>query len=106
MADFETRLKILEKRSRTDTERWNSIAGDIKGIVCIIDAMGAAIGADNKLLLRTIISNLKIFENGARLQNEHEMTMKRVRYQREFFERRLAKAETSSESKNALRRSK
>ncbi len=107
MADLETRLKALEKRARNDTERWNSVAGDIKGLVCIIDAMGAAIGADNKPLLRTIIVNLKTFEDGARLQNEHETTMKRVRYQREFFERRLKLAEDkSSESNGAPKRAR
>lgn len=109
MADIEARLKALEKRVRADTERWHAIGGDLKGIVCILDSMGAAIAADNKPLLRTIIGNLKTFEDGARLQNEHEMTMKRVRYQREFFERRLKKAEgqsPSSESGNAPRRGK
>jgi hypothetical protein len=55
----------------------------------IVDAIGAATASDNKPLLRTIILNLKTFEEVARSQNEHDMTMKRLRAARKFFEGRL-----------------
>lgn len=98
MPDLEQRLKTLEKRARADVERWHAVQGDVKGVVLIIDSIGAAVAADNRPLLRTIITNLKTFEDGARMQNEHDLTMKRVRLAREFFESRLKKAERGSTS--------
>jgi hypothetical protein len=96
MSDIEDRLAALEKRAAEDTERWPAVAGDIMGVVLTIDAIGAAICADNEQLLRNIILNLNNCENSARMQNEHHLTIGRIRYAREFFESRLEKVEKGS----------
>lgn len=93
MSDIEQRLKSLEKRSRIEAERSQALQGDIKGVVLVVDSISAAIAADNKPLLRTIIKNLKTFEDVSRVQNEHDLTMKRLRAARKFFEGRLKSAE-------------
>ncbi len=93
MTDIEKRLKALEKRARADTERWNALFGDTKALSLIADAIGAAICANNKPLLRTVIKNLQSFENAARIQNEHGLTIDRLRHARQFYEARLKKAD-------------
>jgi hypothetical protein len=92
MSNIEDRLAALEKRAAEDTERWPAVAGDIMGIVLTIDAIGAAICADNQELLRTVILNLNNCEHGARMQIEHHLTIGRIWYAREFFESCLEKA--------------
>lgn len=95
MPDIEQRLKALEKRARADTERWQAVFGDTKALSIIIDAIGAAICADNKPLLRTVIKNLQSFENAARIQNEHGLTIERIRDAWKFYESRLKNAGAS-----------
>jgi hypothetical protein len=94
--DIEKRLKSLEKRARIDAERWQAVEGDIKGIVFVIDSIGASVAAGSKPILQTILKNLKTFEDVARSQNEHEFTMKRIRASRKFFEGRLKLVEGRS----------
>jgi hypothetical protein len=59
MPEIEQRLKALKKQARADTERLHALFGDTKALSLVIDAIGAAICAGNKPLLRTIIKNLQ-----------------------------------------------
>jgi hypothetical protein len=93
MLDIEQRVKALEKRARIDAERWQAVFGDTKALSLIIDAIGAAISASNRPLLRTIIKSLETCEDAARIQNEHGLTIERIRMSRKFFESRLRKAD-------------
>lgn len=93
MADIEHRLKALEKQTRNQREQIQALFGDTKALTIIIDSLGAAICANNKPLLRTVILNLRQFETFSRQQNEHEATIVRLRTMREFFEGRLNKAD-------------
>ncbi len=93
MSDLEKRLALLEKRFRNTAEYLQTLRGDIKGVSLILNFVGAAVAADNKPLLRTIIKNLQTFEKDAKIHNEHDMTLMRLRFAREFFESRLEKAD-------------
>lgn len=103
MADVEKRIAALEKKSRNDAERIQALFGDTKALSLVVDSLGAAVCADNKPLLRTIIKNLKLFEDDARSLNEHDLTIARLRSSRKFFESRLEKADgaRSNPSKDA-----
>lgn len=91
MPDLERRLKAVEKRVQAQHEVIQGLFGDTKALSLVTDALGAAICANNKPLLRTVIKNLQQFEDFARMQNEHDRTIARLRYQREFYEGRLNK---------------
>lgn len=93
MAEIEERLTELEKRIRADAEKIQALFGDTQGLILVVESLGAAVCAGNKPLLRTVIANLKTFEDNARLLNEHDLTIERVRHSREFFESRLIKTE-------------
>ena len=91
MPDLERRLKAVEKRVQAQHEAIQGLFGDTKALSLVTDALGAAICANNKPLLRTVIKNLRQYEDFARMQNEHDRTIARLRHQREFYEGRLNK---------------
>ena len=91
MSKIEARLEELEKKARINRERWEEMAGDIKGVALALDCIGAAL-ATHPSAMREIITSLETVENVARSQNEHETTIKRLRACREFFEERLKKS--------------
>lgn len=92
MATVEQRLSALEKRAAAQREQIQALFGDTKALSIIAEAIGAAVAADNKALLRTIILNLRQYEKFGRDLNEHDLTIARLRSTREFFEGRLDKA--------------
>jgi hypothetical protein len=93
MPDLEKRLTTLEKQFRKVAEYLETLRGDIKGVSLILNSVGAAITADNKPLLRTIIKNLQMYEQDAMIYNDHELTLMKLRFARGFFEKLLEKAD-------------
>jgi hypothetical protein len=107
MTNIEKRLKMLENRARRDTDRWQSLSGEIKAFSAILTAMGAPICAAAPVQARAIIQNLKTYEKAARTQNEHAQMIVRIRYVREFFENRLkAGGDDSTSEENGVPRRK
>jgi hypothetical protein len=86
--DIEKRLKTLEKRARTDDERWQMLDAQIKAFRLIFPSIGASICAGNPSILSIIIANLRTYEESARMMNEHAMTIREFQFAREFFESR------------------
>jgi hypothetical protein len=95
----EERLAHLEKLAQHDDERWKHLEGDLKGFEMVIDSIGAPICGSFPALLPTIISNLRVYEEGARTYNAHQATISRVRVAREFFEGRLDKSKRGPKRK-------
>jgi len=89
MPTIEQRLKALEKRARTDDERWQMLDAQTKAIRCIFHCIGAPIIADHPELGRKIIKNLRTYEKAARTQNEHSVAIREYRKMREFFSERI-----------------
>ena len=89
LANIERRLKALEKRAQTNDEVWQTLDGHIKAFSLIIDAIGAPICATIPSIGKTIITNLRNFENAGR--NNHDVTIRQLRHAREFFEAQIKK---------------
>jgi hypothetical protein len=91
VTNIETRLKVLEKRARTDDERWQMLEGQMKGISLVFDSIGAPLAAINPSILQIIIQNLQSYENTARQMNAHAATISQLHSARKFFEGRRSK---------------
>lgn len=89
--DFEKRLRELEKRARIDDVRWAMLDGSMKGAHLVLQSLGAPLAAISPAVLRTIIQNLRNYEEAAKTMNEHTETISQLRSAREFFEGRLPK---------------
>jgi hypothetical protein len=107
MLTVEYRLKALEKRTRIDDERWQTLAAQQTAFTMIFEAIGAPVCAASPVVFKTIIKNLKTFEVTARMTNEHAKTIEEFRHLREFFERQIKKAgngDTPSSKRRRRRR--
>jgi hypothetical protein len=86
VTDIEKRLKALEKRARIDDDRWQMLDAQMTAFDLIFKAIGVPIGSANPATLHAIIMNLRTFEDVARMQNEHSVTIRHLRKTRLFFE--------------------
>jgi hypothetical protein len=90
LAKIEKRLKALEKRAQTNDEVWQTLDGHIKAFSLVIDAIGAPICATIPSIGKTIITNLRNFENAGK--NNNDVTIRQLRHAREFFEAQIKKS--------------
>jgi len=101
MANFESRLKALEKRAALDYEAMHNVDGRAKAYRVIIDALAAPICASTPEILPVIIKNLEAYEREAKLQNSHVATLAELRGAREFFESLAKRMTQRSASKSS-----
>jgi hypothetical protein len=90
MSDIEQRLKALEKRARTDDERWRMLDAQTQATAIIRQSIARPICAAMPKLLPVIVRNLREFEDDSRRLNAHSKMIAEIRVARQFFER-LAK---------------
>jgi hypothetical protein len=84
------RLDALEKRTQLDDERWQALDAEIKALFLVFQCIVVPVCASDPSMSRAIIANLLTFEDGARLQNEHERTIRKLRKLREFLVSQMA----------------